>query len=69
VIWKYFMSDKSAAQHRTLYHIRIELGRSDVGKTKAKLNSCEDFMAIVMHSYITSATMEVLGVKSIEDWP
>uniref|UniRef100_A0A1X7T9Q8 DUF6589 domain-containing protein n=1 Tax=Amphimedon queenslandica TaxID=400682 RepID=A0A1X7T9Q8_AMPQE len=69
VIWKYYMSPKSAAEHGTLYHIRNILGRSDTGKPKQKLNSCEDFMAIVMHSFITTATMESLGLRTVDDWP
>lgn len=33
------------------------------------MNACEDFFLLVMHSYVTAAAIEVLQMKSINDWP
>ena len=63
------MSLKSASERGTLYQMRNFLGRSDVTvKPKKNMNACEDFLVTVLHSYITVAAMEVLGISNMEEW-
>ena len=70
VIWKYLVSEKSAAEHGTVYQIRNLIGRSNVvKKPKKDVNACEDFLQLVLYSYITEAVMEVLEMKSTDEWP
>lgn len=64
------MSKKSAAEHGTAYQLRNLTGRSNVGmKPKNSMNASEDFMLLVLHSYITTAAMEVLEMSEIIEWP
>ncbi|XP_019861291.1 PREDICTED: uncharacterized protein LOC109589693 [Amphimedon queenslandica] len=70
VIWKYFLSQKSASDHGTMYQIRNLIGRSNVTiKPKHAMNACEDFLILVLRSYITSAAMKVLEITDVNETP
>ena len=53
-----------------MYQIRNLIGRSNV-TTKAKhdMNACEDFLNLVLSSYVTSAAMQVLGITDLQENP
>ena len=64
------MSKKSIAEHGTVLQIRNLIGRSNVvGKPKKDMNACKYFLILLLHSYITSAAMNVLEITSLEEWP
>ena len=55
------MSKKSASEHGTAHQLRNLVGRTNVTtKPKNDMNACEDFMLLLLHSYITTAALEVL---------
>ena len=64
------MSKRSAADHGTAYQLSNLIGRSNVvTKPKKNMNACEDFLLLILRSYITAAGMEVLGLKEVDAWP
>ena len=36
---------------------------------KNDMNSCKDFLVLVLHNYITVASMKVIELDKIDDWP
>jgi len=70
VIWKFFYSNKSAADHGSLYQLRNKLNRTNVvNSPKKDVNACEDFLNIVTSSLIVSTTCVALNMKSKDDCP
>uniref|UniRef100_A0A1X7THQ5 DUF6589 domain-containing protein n=1 Tax=Amphimedon queenslandica TaxID=400682 RepID=A0A1X7THQ5_AMPQE len=70
VIWKYFVRKESSGDHGTAYQLRNVLGRCNVVTSPKKdLNACEDFLMLIIWSYVTLAAMEVLGMKEVDDIP
>lgn len=70
VIWKYFFSTKSAAEHGTLYQLRNLVHRTNVVSDPAKdFNACDDFIVLVVTCHILAASLEVFGMKSLSDTP
>jgi L1 cell adhesion molecule like protein len=67
VIWKHFLSTKSAAEHGTLYQLRNLLGRSNVVTDPTKdFNPCEDFFLVVISGHIIAAAMKA---QTMDDTP
>ncbi len=70
VVWKYFYSKKSTGEHGTLYQLRNLVNRSNVVVDPVKaFNACDDFLKLVVTCHILTASMEVLGMKSLGDTP
>ena len=70
LIWRYFYSAKSAAEHGTLYQIRNAINRRNVVQKPLKdFNACEDFFILVVECHILAASMEMMKVKTKEDTP
>jgi L1 cell adhesion molecule like protein len=57
-------------EHGTIYQIRNLIGRSNVvTQPKNDMNACEDFLKIVLYSYITVAAMEILEIDEVDEIP
>ena len=70
VLWKHTMNQKSACEHGTMYQMKNYLGRSNVVMSpKNNMNSCKDFLVLLLHSYITVAAMKVVELDKIDNWP
>ena len=70
IIWKYFYSLKSSAEHGTLYQIRNLLNRVNVPKRpKKNFDACEDFLCTVVEGLLLTASLKVLGMNSLDDNP
>lgn len=69
---KLLFNEDSFSDKGTLYHLKVVLNRKGVTFHNNKIqdfNACEDFVTLVVHSYIVAATIEVLHMSSIDDVP
>lgn len=63
---QYFYSHRSAGEHCTLYQLHNLINRCNVVKSPEKyLYACDDFFELVTTSHILTASLEVLGMKSL----
>ena len=70
MIWKYFLSEKSAAEHGTLYQLRNLINQSNVPtKPKKNFDACSDFFVQVINSLLFVASMDFLQMESLNDTP
>ena len=70
VIWKRLYKTSSGMERGTLYQLRNGINRRNVTKScKNNMNACTDFFELVMSGHILVATMDFLGMSSIEDTP
>ena len=70
VIWKYFYSTKSAAEHGTLYQLRNLINRTNVVADPVKdFNACDDFVTLAVTCHVLTAALQVLGMNSLNDTP
>ena len=70
VIWKYFYSEQSAAEHGTMYQLRNLLNRSNVPKKpKKNFDACDDFLCTLVETLLLVATLEYLQMESLDDDP
>ena len=70
MIWKYFFSEKSAAEHGTLYQLRNLINQSNVPKKpKKNFYACNDFFVQVINSLLLVASMDFLQMESLNDTP
>ena len=70
VIWKYFYSTHSSADHGTLHQLRNKVNRTNVvTKPSNDFNSCDDFFVLVVSCHIIAATLAMLKMKSMNDTP
>lgn len=70
MIWKYYYSISSAAEHGTLYQLRNKINRTDVVKNpKSNFDACDDFIETIIIGYILSAALKTLEIASLEDQP
>ena len=54
----------------TLYHLRNLINRRNITKRPQKnVNAAEDFLEVVIVSYILTDVMTLLGMKSLHDIP
>ncbi len=70
VIWKYYYSIFSGADHGTLYQLRNLIGQSNVsGDPTKKYNECDDFFKLIVKCHILVAALQHLNMKSLTDVP
>ena len=69
VIWKYFYSTHSSADHGTLHQLRNKVNCTVVTKPSNDFNSCHDFFVLVVSCHIIAATLAMLKMKSMNDTP
>ena len=70
VIWKRLYKTSSGMEKGTLYHLRNLINRRNITKRpKNNVNAAEDFLEVVIVSYILTAVMTLLGMKSLHDIP
>ena len=70
MIFRYYYSKDSIADHGTIYQLRNVLERTNVvRKPIDNFNACDDFFVLVVKSHIVAAAMEVLGIKAVNQVP
>ena len=70
MIWKYFYSEKSAAEHGTLYQLRNLLNRCNVPKKpKKNFDACSDFFIEAVNNLLLVASLEILKMECLDDTP
>lgn len=70
MIFRYYYSVKSSAEHGTLYQLRNAINRTNVVKVPLdNFNACEDFFVLAIKCHILSAAMKMMSMKSLEDMP
>ena len=69
VIWKYFYSMHSSADHGTLHQLRNKVNRTNVTKPSNDFNSCDDFFVLVVSCHIIAArvTLTMFKIKSMNN--
>ncbi len=69
-IWKRLYKTTSAIERGTLFNLRNQLNRRNVSKNcKKDLNAHEDFLEVIVETYVVTAVMEYLRMDSISDVP
>ena len=70
VIWKQLYKTSSGMERGTLYQLRNLINRRNVTTScKDDMNSCEEFLELVVIGYIITAVVDFLGMSSLTDVP
>ena len=70
VIWKRFYKTDSSMDAGTLYQLRNLINRRNViSSPENDVNSCEEFLMIVIKAHVVAAAMEVMGMTDLNDQP
>ena len=70
VIWKRFYKTDSSMDAGTLYQLRNLINRRNViSSPENDVNSCEEFLMIVVKAHVVAAAMEVMGMTDLNDQP
>lgn len=70
IIWKYYYSSKSSADHGTLYQLRNVMHRTNVvSHPKNNYNACDDFFILIVESHIIALAMEILKMADTDNAP
>ena len=67
VIWKRLYRDSSSMDGGTLHQLRNLINRRNIPATpKNDVNACEDFLSVIGIAHIIAATVEAMGLESME---
>ena len=70
IVWKYYYSRKSSADHATLYQLRNVMHRTNVvSDPKNNYNACDDFYTLVIECHIIAVAMEILKMADTDHAP
>ena len=70
VIWKRLYKTDSSMDASTLYQLRNLINRRNViSSPENDVNSCEEFLTIILKAHVLAAAMEVLGMSDLNDQP
>ena len=70
LIFRYYYSSKSSAEHGTLYQLRNAINRTNVVQVPLNnFNACYDFFVLVVNCLILTAGMKMMEMESLDDTP
>lgn len=70
LIFRYYYSPKSSAEHGTLYQLRNAINRTNVVKVPLdNFNACDDFFVLVVNCLILTAGTKMMEMESMDDTP